>query len=82
MPGNSWRLALGSVASSDTLRVAVSIFGSMAVNLPGKCDTRISVGRDRHHLADLDGRQGLLRHGEVDVDRVNALQRHDLVTRM
>jgi len=36
MPGSSWRLALGTVASTCTLRVAASTLGLIEVTLPGK----------------------------------------------
>ena len=80
IPGRSRSAGLSKVACTCTLRVASSTTESTAVILPaGGCEpSRPSAVTltcaPRVQLAHL-----LLRHREVDVDRVERLQRHDRI---
>ena len=54
-----------------------SICGLIAVIFPVKCLARIGVDLGGDRLADRDLGQRLLRQEEVDIDRIDRLQRHD-----
>ena len=77
MPGRSLPSGLASVACTWMLRVASSTIESIAVTRPVNSTPATSPRRDADVAADAHLADGLLRHAEVHVDRIERLQRHD-----
>ncbi len=82
MPGSSSFFGFATVASICTLRVAVSTFAIDRRHLAAECLSRVSIAQYGHRLAHQHPADLLLWQIEVDVDRIDGLQRHDLVARI
>ena len=68
------RSGLGNLPRTVIARLAASILASVVSTLPLKDLARIGTELALHGKAGLEPRVILLRDGEIDVDRINALQ--------